>query len=92
MHSHSGTVGAHQHLNAPEKNVSMLVKLSHIHRPAQETSHHPLLVLPVVVTAHFGNLGPAWHPVPRSQLFTFETQPPSCENQLLVDVADNLKT
>ena len=64
MHSHSCTVGAHQHLNAPAKNVSMLVKLSHIHKPAQETSHHPLLVLPVVVTAHFGNLGPARHPVP----------------------------
>ena len=64
MHSHSGTVGAHQHLNAPAKSVSMLLKLSHILRPAQETSHHSLLVLPVVITAHFGNLCPAWHPVP----------------------------
>ena len=56
------------------------VKLSHILRPAQETSHHALLVLSVVVTAHFGNLCPAWHPVPWSQLFTFETQPTSCKN------------
>ena len=57
------------------------MKLSHILRPAQETSHHSLLVLSVVVTAHFGNLRPAWHPVPRSQLLRFETQPTSCENQ-----------
>ena len=60
---------------------SIRMKLSHILRPAQETSHHSLLVLSVVVTAHFGNLRPAWHPVPRSQLLRFETQPTSCENQ-----------
>ena len=60
---------------------SIKMKLSHILRPAQETSHHSLLVLSVVVTAHFGNLRPAWHPVPRSQLLRFETQPTSCENQ-----------
>ena len=55
-----------------KKNVSMLVKLSHIHRPAQKTSHHSLLVLSVVVTAHFGNLGPAWHPVPCSLSSSFK--------------------
>ena len=79
MHSHASAVGAHQNLNDPTKKNEM--KLSHILRPAQETSHHSLLVLSVVVTAHFGNLRPAWHPVPRSQLLRFETQPTSCENQ-----------
>ena len=74
--------GETRHLyDAPAKSVSMLLKLSHILRPAQETSHHSLLVLPVVITAHFGNLCPAWHPVPWSQLFTFETQPTSWKNK-----------
>ena len=63
MHPHSGTVGAHQNLNAPAKKISMLVKLSHIHRPVQKTSHHSLLVLPVIIASHFGNLVLFWHPV-----------------------------
>ena len=67
-----------------QKKISMLVKLSHIHRPVQKTSHHSLLVLPVIIASHFGNLVLFWHPVSWSQLFTFQTQPPSCESQGLL--------
>ena len=67
-----------------KKKISMLVKLSHIHRPVQKTSHHSLLVLPVIIASHFGNLVLFWHPVSWSQLFTFQTQPPSCESQGLL--------
>ena len=63
------------------KTCQYFVKLSHIARPAQESGHHPLLVFPVVITAHFGNLWLARHPVPWSQLFRFKAQPTSCENQ-----------